>query len=295
MKKIIVVGVCLGALNARAVTQAQRDAIDRITGAKGSYSAEENVYKVTFPRVETRVRVDGWSLHPFMGITSWASFTPVAGEQLMVMGDLALFADEVNPVLSVVLESGLAVTALHNHFLHDDPPLMFMHIEGSGPAEKLAASVRKAIDTVREIRRAAPVPARNFGGPAAADKNSITPGRLEEILGVKGQASGGMYKVVIGRKGSVHGHEVGKEMGLNTWAAFGGTDDEAIVCGDFAMREAEVQGVLKALRRAGIYVVALHNHMTHEEPRYYFLHYWGKGPAVALARALKNALDAQRE
>jgi len=278
-----------------ALTDAQKSAIDRITGTKGTYAADEDVYKVTFPRAEVKVRVDGWSMHPFMGITSWAAFTPAGGERLMVMGDLALFPDEVNPVMSTVLDSGLAVTALHNHFFYDEPRVMFMHIDGSGPVEALAGAVRKAFDQVREIRRASPVPASTFGGPAMPDKSSTTPGPIEQVLGVKGQSSGGMYKVVIGRKAAAHGHPIGKEMGVNAWAAFGGTDDNAVVDGDFAMLESEVQSVLKALRGAGVNIVALHNHMAHEEPRYFFLHYWGRGRAVDLAKAVKAALETQRE
>ena len=278
-----------------ALTDAQKSAIDRITGGKGTYTAEEDVYKVTFPRTEVKVQVDGWSMHPFMGITSWAAFTPDGGERLMVMGDLALFPDEVNPVMSAALDSGLSVTALHNHFFYDEPRVMFMHIDGSGPVEALAGAVRKALDQVREVRRTSPVPARSFGGPAMPDKSSITPGPIDQVLGLKGQSSGGMYKVVIGRNAAAHGHRIGKEMGVNTWAAFGGTDDNAAVDGDFAMLESEVQGVLKALRGAGINIVALHNHMAHKEPRYFFLHYWGRGRAVDLAKAIKAALATQWE
>ncbi len=278
-----------------ALTEAQRSAIDRITGAKGTYIADEDVYKVSFPRTEVKIRVDGWSMHPFMGITSWAAFTSGSGEGLMVMGDLALFPDEVNPVMSTMLESGLAVTALHNHFFYDEPRVLFMHIDGAGPVERLAGAVRKALDQVREIRQASPVPAKSFPGRSIPEKSSITAAAIEEVFGVKGQATNGMYKVVIGREAEVHGHLIRKEMGVNTWAAFGGTDENAVVDGDFAMLEPEVQGVLKALRGAGIQIVALHNHMAHEEPRYFFLHYWGKGRAVDLAKAIKAAVDTQRE
>jgi hypothetical protein len=295
VKTILILGVLAATVCSAAVTDAQKSAIDRVTGGKGTYTADEDVYKVTFPRTEVKVRVDGWSMHPFMGITSWAAFMSAGGERLMVMGDLALFPDEVNPVMSAVLDSGLSVTALHNHFFYDDPRVMFMHIDGSGAVETLAGAVRKALDQVRDVRRASPVPARSFGAPAIPDKSSITSGPIEQVLGVKGQSTGGMYKVVLGRKAAAHGHSIGKEMGVNTWAAFGGTDDNAVVDGDFAMVESEVQSVLKALRGAGINIVALHNHMAHEEPRYFFLHYWGRGRAVDLAKAVKAALETQRE
>jgi hypothetical protein len=231
-------------------------------------------------------------LHPFMGLTSWAAFTS-HGNDVMVMGDLTLAEDEVNPVMSVALENDLEVTALHNHFFFDSPKIMFMHIGGTGDLEQLAGAVRKAVDKVRQIRAANPTPASSFSGPRISEKSSITPGPIEDILGVKGQAQGGMYKVSIGREAKAHGQPVGNQMGVNTWAAFAGSDDNAVVDGDFAMLASEIQAVLRALRAAGINIVAIHNHMTHEEPAYYFLHYWGKGKASDLARAVKSALSVQ--
>jgi len=238
------------------------------------------------------VTTDGWTMHPFMGLTSWAAFTS-HGSHVMVMGDLTLAEDEVNPVMSVALENGLEVTALHNHFFFDNPRIMFMHIGGTGDLNQLASAVRKAVDKVREIRTANPTPTSFFPGPPIAEKSSITPGPIEEILGVKGQAQGGMYKVSIGREAKAHGQSVGNQMGVNTWAAFAGSDDNAVVDGDFAMLASEMQDVLKALRGTGIKIVAIHNHMTHEDPTYYFLHYWGKGGAIDLAKAIKSALDVQ--
>jgi protein-tyrosine-phosphatase len=277
-----------------AIPEAQRTAIDQATGAKGSYTADEDVYRVTFPRTDVRVAVEGRSMHPFLGHTSWAAFTPDAHAGLMVMGDLVLFEDEVNPVMSAALDNGLEVTALHNHFFFDSPRVMFMHIGGNGAADELATAVRRAMDKVKEIRAANPQPGTKFSGPAVPDTNSITAETLDGILGVKGQINSGMYKAVIGRKATMHGKAVGNQMGVNTWAAFAGTDDAAFVDGDFAMLKSEVQPVLKALRKGGINIVAIHNHMTHEEPLYIFLHYWGKGPAAVLARGLRSALDSQQ-
>lgn len=234
-------------------------------------------------------------MHPFMGVTSWAAFTSAHGGQAMVMGDLALFEDEVNPVMSVALDSGLAVTALHNHFFYDHPQVMFMHIGGSGSVEQLAGAVRKALDKVRDIRTTTPEPVHSFPGPDIPARSSITPEPIERALGVTGQANGGMFKVTIGRTARAHGHEIGNQMGVNTWAAFAGTDETAFVDGDFAMIESEVQGVLKTLRGAGINIVAIHNHMVDEEPRYVFLHYWGKGKAADLAKSIKAALDKQQK
>ncbi len=278
---------------AGALTNQHKNTIEQITGAKGTYTPEEDVYKVTFPRTDVKVTVDRRPMHPFLGLTSWAAFTSGSHQEAIVMGDLVLFEDEVDATMSVALDNGLEVTALHNHFLFDNPRVMFMHIGGSGSVEQLAVAVRKALDKVKLIREAVPVPATHFPGSPIPEKSSITAAVIDGILGVKGQSKGGMYKVSIGRTAEMHGRTVGNRMGVNTWAAFAGTDDNAVVDGDFAMRESELQAVLKALHKAGISIVAIHNHMTQEEPRYVFLHYWGKGPAAALARGLKAALDAQ--
>ncbi len=267
--------------------------IEQLTGLKGAWNEAEAVFKVSSPRNDLPVSVDGWKMPPFMGLTSWAAFTQGKAAEAMVMGDLVLFQDEVNPVMSAALDNGLNVTALHNHFFFDEPKVYFMHIGGEGSVEQLAAAVRKAFDKLKEIRAANPQPAKSFGGVIPA-QSSITGKALEDILGVKGQTNSGMFKIVIGRKAKMPcGCEVGKEMGVNTWAAFAGSDDTAVVDGDFAAREEELQGVLKALRRGGINVVAIHHHMTMESPRYVFLHYWGKGKATELAKSLKATLNTQ--
>jgi len=280
---------------AAGLTVAQRETIDRITGAKGAYTAAEDVHRVTFPRTEVKVSVDRWAMHPFMGLTSWAAFTAGVHAESMVMGDLVLFADEVNPVMSAALDNGLDVTALHNHFFYDEPKVMFMHIGGHGSIDQLSGAVRQAIDKMREIRAAAAVPPAQFPGALVPAHSSITAPAIDAILGVKGQVNSGMYKMAVGRKAIMHGREIDNQMGVNTWAAFAGSDDNAFVDGDFAMLEDEVQGVLKSLRRSGINIVAIHNHMTGEQPRYVFLHYWGKGPASQLARAIRAAMDTQHK
>lgn len=276
-----------------ALTEEQKNQIDRIAGAKGVYTAGEDVHRVSFPRTDVKVKVDRWSMHPFMGLTSWAAFTAAGESDVMVMGDLVLFEDEVNPVMSVALEKGLEVTALHNHFFFDHPKVMFMHIGGHGKVDQLASAVRSAMDKVKQIRSSNPTPASQFPGPEIPATSSITSGTIEGILGIKGQLNNGMYKLAIGRKARMHGREIDNQMGVNTWAAFAGSDDNAFVDGDFATLESELQNVLKALRKADINIVAIHNHMTYEEPQYVFLHYWGKGATAALARGLKAALDTQ--
>ena len=267
--------------------------IERLTGLKGAFNEQENVFKVSAPRADVKVAVDEWVMPPFMGLTSWAAFTPGKNADAMVMGDLVLFQDEVNPVMSVALDSGLEVTALHNHFFFDEPKVYFMHIGGEGTAEKLATGVKLALAKQKEIRTANPTPRRNFGGglPAAS---SINAAPLEAIFGAKAQTKDGMAKFVIGREATMAcGCKVGKEMGVNTWAAFAGTDENAVVDGDFAVFADELQPALRSLRKSGVNIVAIHHHMTQENPRIFFLHYWAQGRAADLARSLKAALDTQ--
>lgn len=269
--------------------------IEAATGLKGTWNAAEGVFKVTAPRNDLPVTVDGWKMPPFMGLTTWAAFIEGKKAEAMVAGDLVLFEDEVNPVMGALFEHGVGVTALHNHFFFDEPKVYFMHIGGEGTLEKLAGGVKAALARQKEIRAAQPQPARVFGKAFAPATNSITGKAIEDILSVKGQANNGMFKVVIGREAKMPcGCAMTKEMGVNTWAAFAGTDDNAVVDGDFAVLEDELQPVLKSLRNEGINIVAIHHHMTHEAPRILFLHYWGKGRAGSLARSLKMTLDVQK-
>jgi len=265
--------------------------IEQLTGVKGELNDKEGVFKVSVPRTDLAVTAAGVKLTPPMGLTSWAAFHK-AGDQTMVMGDIVLLEDQVNPVMSVALANGLEVTALHNHFFWDTPKVMFMHIGGMGPEETLAGAVGKVFATIKETSGG-----KGSVPHAALDpaKTSLDPRPLEEMLGVKGQMANGVYKVTIGRTTKMHGHDVGNAMGVNTWAAFVGSDDQAVVDGDFAMLESELQPVLQALRGAGINVVAIHQHMTMEAPRVMFLHYWGVGSTRALATGLKAALDTQHK
>jgi hypothetical protein len=267
--------------------------IEQITALKGTWNAAEGVFKVTQPRQDVAVKVDEWKMPPFMGLTSWAAFLAGKKTDTMVMGDLVLFEDEVNPVMSAALDHGLEVTALHNHFFHADPPVYFMHIGGEGTVEKLAGGVKAALAKMKEIRAANPQPGKSFGG-GIPEKNAISAAPLADLFSAKPQEKDGMVKFVFGRGARMEcGCEVGQEMGVNTWASFGGTDDNAVVDGDFASREDELQPVLKSLRGAGINIVAIHHHMVGETPRYVFLHYWGRGQAADLAKAIKIARGEQ--
>ncbi len=263
--------------------------IDSLTNTKGQYLKNEGVYKVGFPRSDLKPVITGVKLTPVMGLGVWAAFK-IMGEQAMVMGDTVLAEDQVNPVLSVALANGLEVTAIHNHFFWDSPKIMFMHISATGDTEKLAAAVGKVFAKIKET-------SGGKGEKSYADidpaKTTLDPARIEKIIGVKGQMASGVYKITIGRRTQMHGMAVGNAMGVNTWAAFAGSDEKAVVDGDFVMLEEEVQSVLKALRGAGINIVALHNHMLMESPRMIFLHFWGIGSTIELAKGLRAALDAQ--
>jgi hypothetical protein len=268
--------------------------IDRITGVNGTLNNEENVFKVSFPRNDVKVSVDGVQMPPFMGLTSWAAFKPGMKEEAMVMGDIVLFQDEVNPAMSAALDNGLSVTALHNHFFYDTPKVYFMHIGGEGSTEKLATGVRKVLDRVKEIRSANAEVASGFGEKPLPAKSLLMAEPLAKVIGQKATEKDGMVKFTIGRTSKMPcGCEVGKEMGVNTWAAFYGSADHAIVDGDFVTFEGELQPVLKSLRSSGINVVAIHNHMEGESPKAIFLHYWGIGPAKKLAEGVKAAIDSQ--
>lgn len=273
----------LAGMPARAALDAAQ--LEQLTGLKPAYNEKERVWKVSFPRTDVRGTVAGVPMVPELGLTTWAAFAET-DRHTEVMGDVVLLEGEVNPVMSVALENGLAVTALHNHFLWDSPRVMFMHVAGRGDAEQLARAVGRVVEKVRALIRTPPAAAAI---DLDAARGTLDGQEIARALGVSGVMKNGVYKVVIGRRTAVNGHEMGAEMGVNTWAAFAGSPQQAVVDGDIAMRDAEVQAVLKALRAADISVVALHSHMIGESPRLIFLHYWGNGPAAQLAAGLKTA------
>lgn len=264
--------------------------IEQLTGLKGKLNEKENVFKVSYPRNDLHVTIAGVKATSPMGLTAWAAFTPMH-ERLMVMGDMVLTEDQVNPVMSAALDNGLEVTALHNHFFGDKPKIMFMHIGGMGETDKLAEAVGKVFAEIKKTQ----------GGSGEIAQTDIDPARttlhakkIETVLGAPGEANNGVYKWTFGRTTKMDGQDIGNVMGVNTWAAFVGSDEKAVVDGDFAMYESELQGVLKALRKANINIVAIHNHMTMESPRVIFLHFWGVGRSLDLANGLKAALDSQK-
>src|SRR5438876_1608409 len=292
MKKLFLLAAIFAAMGVSVLAALDTAKIDNLTGLKGKMNEKEGVYKVTFPRDDVKVIVDGWTMPPFMGLGTWAAFIQGSHTEAMVMGDTVLFEDEVNPAMSVAFENGLSVTALHNHFLFDHPKVYFMHIEGQGTTEQLATAVRRVYGKIKEIRTANPQPKDSFGAPPLPEKNSISAEPLNKIFGMSGETNSGMVKFTIGHPATMHGVKIDNAMGVNTWAAFAGSDDNAVVDGDFAVTEDELQSALKAIRVGGINIVAIHSHMTHEQPRILFFHYWGRGPAKKLAEAIQGALLA---
>lgn len=257
--------------------------ISHLTGLHGKLHPKAGVVKVGLPRTDLHVTVAGVQMTPPMGLTAWAGFQR-AGRQIMVMGDMVLTTDQVNPIMSVALDNGLSVSALHNHYMWASPMIWFMHIGGMGSEQKLATAVGKVFYAIKHDRGSAPV------ANLSPKDTTLHPAKIEAILGRKGMLNQGVFKLVFGRHTRMDGYSVGKAMGVNTWAAFIGSDARAVVEGDFAMHQDELQPVLKALRHGGIDIVAIHNHMTMEQPRIMFLHYWGVGSTTHLADTLKAAL-----
>jgi hypothetical protein len=274
---------------AQGVRRLDADKIGAAAGIRAT-TTKDGVVRLAWARTDVPVRVDGMALKPFAGLGSWAAFA-TAAHGVMVMGDTVVFEDEVTPAIDAAFAGGLEVTALHNHFFFDQPKVYFMHIGGQGEPEQLASAVKGVWDAIKKVRAERPKPGRRFEGLTPQD-GKIDAAAIEKILGHKAETQQDVVKVTIGREGTMHGSKVGGSMGLTTWAAFSGDDDLAAVDGDFIMTAKEVQPVLRALRKAGIHIVALHNHMMGEQPAFYFTHFWGKGSAAELARGIKSALDA---
>src|SRR5436190_4754181 len=279
-----------GLLSSACAAELSADKVGETMGVKAT-TTPDGVVRVAWPRKDVQVQVDGLPMRPFMGLVTWAAFQK-ADDGAMLMGDTVVFQDEVNPALDAAFANALEVTAIHNHFFFDEPKVYFMHIGGSGDPDKLAHGAKAVWDAIKAVRKASPQPAKQFGS-GVPTHGKLDTDKLASIVGTKGELQDEVYKITIGRNAEMHGMKFGGSMGLTTWAAFAGTDDLAVVDGDFAMTANEVQPVLKALRAAGINIVALHNHMNGESPSIYFTHFWGKGKAADIATGFHGALQAQ--
>lgn len=255
-------------------------------GRQGDF--KDGVLKVNIPRNDLKVVVDGIATPTPFGFGGWIALTKGSGMDVL-MGDLVLTEEEVNPVMSAVLDAGLDVTAIHNHLFYEAPRIFYMHVHGHGSPSDLATKIKPALSLIGKN------PPRNPSAtPGRSIEGKLDSAQLAKIIGHEGEQSGAVYKITIGRQDlsiKEMGATINARMGLNTWAAFYGIDTDAIVAGDVAMLASEVTPVLKALRSNGLEVVAIHHHMTGTEPTIYFLHYWGKGDAQKLARGVKAAID----
>lgn len=257
-------------------------------GKSGDF--KDGVLKVNIPRTDLKVTIRKRLVPTPLGFGGWVAMTKGDGGHDVLMGDLVLTEDEVNPVMSALLENGFDVTALHNHFFWEQPRIFYMHVHGMGTAAELATRLKPAIALIDKAMSGAAT------GPASAPPaaRGVTGADVAAIIGHQGEQTGSVYKITVGRQDFTvreHGALINSRMGLNTWAAFTGSDGDAVVAGDVAMLEHEVTPVLKALRSNGIDIVAIHHHMTGTQPMVVFLHYLGSGPAGRLARGVRAALD----
>ena len=269
---------------------AEYDQAMKTLGKQGDF--KDNVLKVNIPRNDLKVNIDGIATPTPFGFGGWLAMTKGDGGMDVMMGDLVLLEDEVNPVMSALLENGLEVTAIHNHFFFESPRIFYMHVHGHGKAADLAKMAKPAVDL---IGRGSPQHQSSVtGGSSSVSAGAMDTAKIAKIAEHEGEQMGMVYKITVGRddlKLKEMGAPISSRMGLNTWAAFYGSDANAEIGGDVAMLAPEVTPVLKALRANGLNIVAIHHHMTSTQPTIFFLHYWGTGPAEKLANGFKAALN----
>ncbi len=261
-------------------------AVEQAMGRAGAMQPGD-VYKFGLPRGDLTVVVDGIRLKPALALGSWVAFKATSSGAV-AMGDLVLRDDEIAPVMARLAEGGIEVTALHHHVLHETPRVYYMHIHGAGDAVKLAQAIHAAVGLTRT-----PPPPASTAAPAATPLG-IDTARIAQALGHSGKVNGGVYQVSVARPDTIRdeGLVIPPAMGVATALNFQPTGGgNAAITGDFVLRAAEVNPVLRALRAHGIEVTAVHNHMLDEEPRLFFMHFWAVGDGVRLAEGLRAALD----
>jgi|SRR5689334_14025768 len=288
-RKIGIFVILMGCVAVAQTPAADNDwkAVEQALGRSGQQQPD-GAYKFGLPRSDLKVTVDGVQVKPALALGSWLAFSS-SGQDAMLMGDLVLAEDEVSPVMMALEENGIEVTALHNHVLHETPRVMYMHIYGHGDAAKLAALMKKIIALTK-------TPASVQ--PAASASLDLDTAAIDQALGHKGKANGGVYQVGVPRaekimEGSM---AIPGSMGLATSLNFQPTGDgKAAITGDFVLLGSEVNPVIKVLRQNGIQVTALHSHMLQEEPRLFFMHFWANDNVAKLAKGLRTALDQTNE
>jgi hypothetical protein len=248
-----------------------------------------DVHRYGFPRTDLTVTLDGVTIKPALALGGWVAFKPMHGGGTMAMGDLVLLASEINPVMAKMIANGIEITAIHNHLLGASPETFYMHIAGHGDPVKLATAIREALG-------ASKTPGIPPASAAPAPAVDLDTAQLDQIIGVKGQANGGVYQFNVPRRDPIaeKGMELtpvgpmGVAIAINFQPTGGG---KAAITGDFVLTSDEVNPVIKALRTNGIEVTALHSHMLGENPRLFFMHFWANDDALTLAKGLRAALD----
>jgi hypothetical protein len=284
------------ALSSTGATAADND-WQRVGEALGKPGQEMpgGVYRVGLPRTDLHVKLDGVDIKPGLALGSWVAFEKMGEQNGMVMGDLVLTQDEVNPVMKSLEDGGIEITALHNHLLRNEPFTMYMHVLGHGDPVKLAATLHEALSLSKTPLGGAA--ASGSSQPAAATQQpglGFDTAVIDRVLGRKGKANGGVYAISVPRAGLVKdgGMDVPEAMGSAIGINFQGTGGGKVATtGDFVLTAQEVNPVIKALRENGIEVTAIHNHMLDDQPRLFFMHFWANDDAEKVAKGLKAALD----
>ncbi len=287
MRAIQILVTSIAALTITAAANAQEidwKKVDTALGKTAAVSGE--VHRYGLPRSDLQVTVDGVAIKPALALGGWAAFTPMRGGA-MVMGDLVLLETEINPVMAKLIEGGIEITAVHNHLLRANPETFYMHIGGHGDPVKMAEVIRSALALSK-------TPFDPPAAPAPAPAIDLDTTQLDQIIGAKGQANGGVYQFNVPRRDPI------TENGMTVPAAMGSANainfqpmgvGRAAITGDFVITGDEVNPMIKALRANGIEVTALHSHMLTEQPRVFFMHFWANDDALKLARGIRAALD----
>src|SRR5215831_18846737 len=285
LRQLALVALAAGAPGLAVAADEWQAQVGEALGKSGA-TAPGGIYRVGLPRTDLKVTLDGVELKPGFALGSWLAFEKM-GDQGMVMGDLVLTMDEVNPVMSKLAAGGIEITALHNHLLRNQPFTMYMHVQGNGDPVKLAAALHAALAESKTPLSAA------AAAPAAPPPLDLDTAAIDQALGAKGANNGGVYQLSIPRAEPIkdNGMDVPPPMGSANAINFQPTGSgKAAITGDFVLIASEVNPVLKALREHGIEVTAIHNHMLDDQPRLYFIHFWANDDAKKLAEGLKAAL-----
>jgi len=271
------------------IPPATQRSMERIVGTPGSYAANESVFKIRIPRTDIALNLQGQRVTSALPIESWVAFSPEIRGGGLMMGELQLLEEEVNPVASAVLDAGLNITGLANAMIFDQPRLLTMNVSGIGPFDELATGIRKSLDAIAAVHASKTSPARSqFPKTSAIDAGSI-----DTILSMKGTVTNGIYRAAIGQIGVLNNTPFGKEMGASTSVVFTGTNQDAMVQGEIVATADQLQRVLKALRARGLDLTSIRNHTIAEHPQLVFVRFIGSGAATDLAKAVRYALDVQ--